>query len=189
MRALTVALACVGLAVVWMPSALAGGWAVTTLDPLPSELQAGQTYPIGYVIRQHGQTPFIGAHTAIEIRSSDAQVPSRFVGIADGVPGHYVAQVTFPSAGEWRWDVDQTPFESQALGTITVLDAAASVEPRAPVPQSEAAGSPALWPEPLRLGLPLATAVALVIFIRRLRAYVRAGRLPATTGVGSISSS
>src|SRR5438128_12344573 len=57
------ALACAGLAVVSTPSVFAGGWAITTLDSLPNELRAGETYAIGYVIRQHGQTPFTGAHT------------------------------------------------------------------------------------------------------------------------------
>ena len=66
-------LACLGLALVWTPSVFAGGWAVTTLDPLPNELRAGETYAIGYVIRQHGQTPFTSAQTAIEIRSPDVR--------------------------------------------------------------------------------------------------------------------
>ena len=56
------------LAMLWMSSAaLAGGFAVTTLDPLPQAFHAGQTYRIGYVIRQHGVTPFTRAQPRIRI--------------------------------------------------------------------------------------------------------------------------
>ena len=170
--AIVLALACLGLALVWAPSVFAGGWAVTTLDPLPTELRAGQTYAIGYVIRQHGQTPFTSAQTAIQIRSSDSEAPLRFRATADGAPGHYVAQVTFPAAGEWQWDVDQTPFAPQALGTIRVL---APVEGNTGPTSGEPSLSlaPAAWPEPLRIGLPLASALAIAIFAWRLFAYVR----------------
>jgi hypothetical protein len=37
--------------------ATAGGWAVTTLDPLPVEPTAGSTTMIGWTIRQHGVAP------------------------------------------------------------------------------------------------------------------------------------
>jgi hypothetical protein len=52
---------------------LAGGWAVTTLDELPSELRADQPYAIGYTLLQHGQTPYVGAKTSIEIRSASGE--------------------------------------------------------------------------------------------------------------------
>jgi hypothetical protein len=156
---------------------LAGGWAVTTLDPLPSEFRAGQPYPVGYVIRQHGQTPFTGAQTAIEIRTSEREVPRRFAGVPDGPPGHYVAQVTFPSGGEWRWDVDQTPFAPQALGTITVL-AGNSAEPSTIWQATKTGPLPAVhgWPEPLRFALPVATVLAVVVFVWRLFTYLRPAR-------------
>lgn len=156
-------LACLGLALVWTPSVFAGGWAITTLDPLPNELRAGQTYPIGYVIRQHGQTPFTSAQTAIEIRSPDTQVPQRFRAVPDGAPGHYVAQVTFPTAGEWQWDVDQAPFAPQALGTVTVLaPSATSAAPNTMLPLAGA--------------LAIATALAIAVFVWRLTVYARSPR-------------
>jgi hypothetical protein len=37
--------------------ALAGGWAVVTLDSLPREVRAGQSFQLGFVVRQHGITP------------------------------------------------------------------------------------------------------------------------------------
>src|SRR5438552_12328434 len=37
--------------------ALAGGWAVLTLDSLPREVRAGTSIQLGFVVRQHGKTP------------------------------------------------------------------------------------------------------------------------------------
>lgn len=105
--------------------ALAGGWAVTTIDTLPEGgLAAGQTYPIGYTIRQHGQHPFDGATTSISAFDPITGERHVFVGVPDGRPGHYVAEVTFPVEGQWDWEVSQYPFQIQTLGTITVAPAA-----------------------------------------------------------------
>jgi len=133
------ALACLALTLFAAPAALAGGWAVTTLDALPSPLHAGETYPVGYTIRQHGQTPYVGANSAIELRSPSGEL-SRFKGVPAGAAGHYIAEVRFDAPGEWQWSVDQSPFEPQPLGTIGIESGAteASVVPTgvvaAPVP-------------------------------------------------------
>src|ERR687888_351278 len=37
--------------------ALAGGWAVVTLDTLPREVHGGQSFQLGFMVRQHGKTP------------------------------------------------------------------------------------------------------------------------------------
>ena len=37
--------------------ALAGGWAIVTLDTLPREARAGETLHLGFMVRQHGKTP------------------------------------------------------------------------------------------------------------------------------------
>ena len=116
------------LAVFWTASgALAGGWAVTTLDPVPDML-AGQTYQIGFTMRQHGVIPIRGG-TPVIIASRGTQTV-RFAGRYDGTPGHYVAEVTFPSDGEWTWSVDQQPFpQVQTLGSTTI-----AAPPAAPLP-------------------------------------------------------
>lgn len=47
--------------------ALAGGWATTTLDEVPAELESGETYSIGYTILQHGKSPAVVEDTMIQI--------------------------------------------------------------------------------------------------------------------------
>jgi len=120
MGALTAALVTLGLT----SSASAGGWAITTLDSLPRTMQAGETYHVGYTIRQHGVQPFEGAKPALRI-SRGATVLT-FPGRPDGAPGHYVSEVTFPEAGEWTWAALQTPFAEQPLGAMMLLAPAPS---------------------------------------------------------------
>ncbi len=205
------------------PAAFAGGWAITTLDELPATITAGETYSVGYTIRQHGFSPVATTQSALEIADAMGGSRARFVGSADGPAGHYVAKVHFPRAGEWVWSVDQAPFQPQQLGTLTVQAIAAPAP--APVGQPApavtqpglgvAAPAPALavtvpepapvvsapelavtvpepapvvseaapahdasgWPMPLRVGLPLATILAVAIFSWRVIAFVRPGRV------------
>jgi hypothetical protein len=195
------------------PVVWAGGWAVTMLDELPAVIRAGETYPIGYTIRQHGQTRFTSARSGIEIRAAKGGTSQRFAGVAEGAPGHYVAQVRFPEPGEWEWFADQTPFAPQPLGTISVLPlgvapvpTAASVAQPAPVavpvaatagavsaPQPAVAsaampstGSDDPWPAPARLGLPIATALAIALFAWRLVLFVRPTRPPVSRSAAPV---
>ena len=155
--------------------ALAGGWAVTTLDGLPpGGFRAGETYRLSYTIRQHGDKPFGGANTEVRIRSSVTGEYHAFTGIPEGPVGHYVAEVRFPSAGTWTWEIDQYPFEAQPLGTIQV----AAPAPAAPLTAAVAEPQPAL--SALRVLLPLGAVASTLLFGWLLVAFVRGGRTPAT---------
>ncbi len=48
------------LALVVTIPAFAGGWAVITLDELPSGAVAGQPLTVGFTVRQHGRTLMSG---------------------------------------------------------------------------------------------------------------------------------
>jgi hypothetical protein len=111
--------------------ASAGGFAVTTLDAVPTQIVAGESYRIGMMVRQHGITPVRDATPAVMITQGAVRLV--FAARADGPIGHYVADVTFPSEGEWSWSVDQSPFPApQALGTVTVSPAVLAAAPARP---------------------------------------------------------
>lgn len=114
------------LVVLIASAAWAGGWATTSLDTTPGELRAGETYEIGYTILQHGVHPVAVDHTEIRLRGpwkvGGVQV---FEGVADGPKGHYVATVTIPEAGEYRWEVTQGGFATHDLGRFTAAEAVA----------------------------------------------------------------
>jgi hypothetical protein len=101
-------------------AALAGGWAITSLDELPAELRAGSNYEIGYTILQHGRTPVAVDETAILIHDPSSGNTGTFAGVPDGPIGHYVAEVAFPESGTWEWQVAQGYFAPHELGSVSV---------------------------------------------------------------------
>ena len=122
--------------------AFAGGWAVITLDEMPSNVVAGEPLTIGFTVLQHGRTPMVGLTPTI---TANLYKDQEFVVKAEpeGKTGHYTATVTFPKEGEWRWSIqaftmDQTmPMLSVAAPIAAEVSApnAAKTEP-APVSAS-----------------------------------------------------
>ncbi|MFT3855210.1 MAG: hypothetical protein QM733_21115 [Ilumatobacteraceae bacterium] len=128
----------------------AGGWAVTTLDEVPPVV-AGDTVPVGFVIRQHGVTPAaLDADVGVEVRSPSGRA-EYFAAAPDGAVGHYVAHVTFAEAGTSTWRVHQGWFGPQDLGSIVVTAAGA--------PAVEDVSRPD-WPPVVRFGLPVLALIA-----------------------------
>jgi len=82
----------------------AGGWAVITLDELPTNIVAGESIIVGFTVLQHGKTPMRDLDPTVSVRlsKSDAFVVHA---VPEGKPGHYAATLTFPKAGEWEWSV------------------------------------------------------------------------------------
>lgn len=118
MRKLLAAVALTVSALTIAAPAGAGGWAVTTLDPLGAAPVAGQPFDVGFTIRQHGQTPISVTDAAI-IVTDPAGVETRFAAEPVGAPGHHVAAVELAAAGAHTWSVDQG-LGVQDLGTLHV---------------------------------------------------------------------
>jgi mono/diheme cytochrome c family protein len=144
-----------------VPVALAGGWATVTLDSLPVEPRAGETLRLGFTIRQHGVTPTnrlgsLPLTPYLTARNQDTGERLRADAHQDGAVGHFVVEVTFPSAGTWSWKITPAPFgdvqgEFQPLLVL------------APAPARAADGPPSVaWP----LGVLLAAAGGLVLAFR-----------------------
>jgi hypothetical protein len=152
----------------------AGGWAVTTLDPVSAAPVPGESTPIGYTILQHGETPVSLDDTAIVVTPAQGGQPMRFAGRPNGAVGHHVAQVTFTAAGTFRWSVEQGWFGPQDLGTIEV--AAAGVTP------AGASNSGDGTPVALRAGLLAATVLCAGLFGAGLA--IRRRRRPAVLAAG-----
>lgn len=100
-----------------------GGWAVGSLDALP-DARAGQTEQVGFMILQHGITPrhfddTVPGDVGIEIAAANGEVEF-FEALPAAKVGHYVADVTFPAAGEHTWSIQMGWFPPQDLGALTV---------------------------------------------------------------------
>src|SRR5262245_54546848 len=86
--------------------ALAGGWAVLTLDALPREVRAGQSFQVGFMVRQHGKTPTNNDLNGNPLKpmltatkQGAAAETIRAEAHQQGSTGHYVVDLTFPSDG------------------------------------------------------------------------------------------
>lgn len=145
MLALALATAAAALALLaWSPPAGAGGFSVTSLDPLPTAPRAGAGLTVGYTVRQHGITPVAVDGTGIAIVSPDGE-RTVFPGRAAGPVGHYVADVRFPAAGAWSWEVQQGWFGAQELGPVHVAPATPATAAAAPAAAGGAGPGAAAW--------------------------------------------
>ena len=104
----------------------AGGWAVITLDELPDQIAAGQSFTIGFTVRQHGRTLRDDLAPILRFNRSDAKDSLDFTAKREGDSGHYVASVTLPNDGQWKWkvDIEQFGMVTQDMSPLTVLAAA-----------------------------------------------------------------
>ncbi|MEU0880763.1 hypothetical protein ABZ345_19335 [Lentzea sp. NPDC005914] len=101
------------------PSAHAGGWAVTYLDPVPS-IQPSVTHTVGYWVLQHGTHPFTGGDLGkTGLRFKSGADSREFVGVPLGQPAHYAVTFTLP-AGSYEVFGVQGMFQDHSLGSLTV---------------------------------------------------------------------
>lgn len=123
----------------------AGGWAVSSLDPLPTPVP-GEPMEVGFTVLQHGRTPVDprgpGMGVGFVVTSPGGEV-TEFAARPDGVVGHFVAEVTFPAAGTYTWAVRQGFFGPWDLGELVVEPPGGAGAPPAPV---AAAPAPARTP-------------------------------------------
>ena len=158
-------------ALVLVTPVFAGGWAVVTLDTLPTQVVARQPFTIGFVVRQHGVRPMEGLAPKIILYSPDTRETVTLTAKAEGATGHYTAEVAFPGGGTWDWSIDAYGFAPQPMPRLTVLGSvpAASLEAGARAPLPTTIGFIAL----------VAAAGALVLVIRTRAAWAAALTLAA----------
>ena len=100
----------------------AGGWAVVTLDSLPTFV-AGQETTVGFTLRQHGNTLLAGMHPSeITFHNVESCQRRAFPAPDDGPQGHYAARVTLPRAGAWEWSINN--FGEHPMPSLTVTPVA-----------------------------------------------------------------
>lgn len=159
------------LAALWVAPALAGGWAVVTLDTLPAEIIAGEPLTIGFMVRQHGVTPLGGLNASVGLQQDGSSHVQLIPAVEEGESGHYTATLNFPTAGTWHWSINSGFWpESQPMPELTVTASTVS----ATVPQSTS-------PLPFVLGAVglVGLAGSLVALVRTKSPWAAAGALAA----------
>lgn len=102
------------------PSAVAGGWAATVLDPVPERFEPGRSYTIGYWVLQHGSHPYDGDLTTGLRLEGTGGGKLEFAGVALPEPAHFAVAVSVPAKGEWTVYAEQGIFADHKVGTLTV---------------------------------------------------------------------
>ena len=162
--------------------AYAGGWAVITLDELPSGVVAGEPLTVGFTVRQHGITRMTGLTPNINaILTGEEKLV--FSAEAEGEPGHYVATLVLPKAGEWQWAIEAfSMYQPMPALTVTAAQTAA-----ANPPDKEAALVPMLSSSFLPVGIgmvALGLLAAVIGFRRRSRPILASTALCLIAGLG-----
>ena len=121
------------LAVAIITPVFAGGWAVITLDRLPTGVIASEPFTVGFTVLQHGKTPLADINPTITATLSESE---SFVVQAkpEGKTGHYSATLTFPKEGNWSWSIQAFTMD-QAMPELNV--AAPTVASAAQRPDGE----------------------------------------------------
>ncbi len=114
------AILAVFLMILGVVPALAGGWAVVTLDSVPQAVQAGQQLSLGFIVRQHGLTPIDTVAPILTARNTATGEMLRAEARKEGPLGHFVVDLTAPAAGDWTWQIEPRPFGATTLGTLSV---------------------------------------------------------------------
>lgn len=104
--------------------ASAGGWATVSVDPLPTGLDAGDTWRTEITVLQHGETPLGGLSPVITVRESRSGLTRDAVAKETSELGVYEASVVFPEAGEWNVVVESGFWGEGTLtfGPVTIGD-------------------------------------------------------------------
>jgi hypothetical protein len=156
-------------------TAIAKEGAVTKLDALPpGGLHAGQMIPVGFTILMDGVEPYKADVAEIVVRNATGKVLS-YPATAQGPAGHYVANVYFPAAGTYTWQVTQgTFFAPYDLGTVAVLG---------PVTTSQSQTTPTNTPatdDPISQAIPFLAGLIALGGAIRLAQLLRAQRRMST---------
>jgi mono/diheme cytochrome c family protein len=106
------------LSLIFVIPVFAGGWAIISLDELPTGVVAGEPLTIGFSVLQHGQTPMTGLTPTITVTLPKDDY---FVVNAEpeGKPGHYTAILNFPKEGDWNWSIQAFTMD-QSMPTLSV---------------------------------------------------------------------
>ena len=143
--------------------ASAGGFATAGLSSTPEGLAPGEPWKVDITVLQHGRTPLDGLTPRVRISSGDTT--HDVVARPAGEPGVYRAEVVFPTAGRWDYEVldgfiDEMPhtFPAVQIGGAATVAAA---------PEPDDGGIATGWL--LGAGAALVLAAAVLILDRRRR--------------------
>jgi plastocyanin len=102
--------------------ALAGGFAVVHLDQEPGDVLVATPWRFGFMVLQHDVTPNSDVTPIVRALHKATGEEITATGVQQGAVGHFVVDVTFPRAGEWKWSIEPRPHAETSFATLTVIE-------------------------------------------------------------------
>ena len=99
-------------------AALGGGFATAGLASPPDGLAAGDTWQAKITLLQHGITPLQGVDPTITVRGPETRT---FAARPTAEPGVYVADVVFPTAGSYSYEIDDGFSQVHSFAAVRIL--------------------------------------------------------------------
>ena len=106
----------------------AGGSATVRLDNPPGEVVVEVPWSFGFMVKQHDVTPTNDVKVRVDARHRETGESVTAEARQAGEVGHFVAEVTFPRSGAWKWSITPAPFAPTSFETLTVLEAPGSAK-------------------------------------------------------------
>jgi plastocyanin len=113
--------------------ALAGGYAVVRLDEPPGDVLVATPWRFGFMVLQHDVTPNSDVTPVVHSLHKETGEEVTAIGKQEGAVGHFVAEVTFPRAGEWKWSIEPLPYAETSFETLTVLESSGALSYQAQI--------------------------------------------------------
>src|SRR4051812_5114227 len=161
------------------PTASAGGFATVGLGSLPDGTAPGTPWHLTLTILQHGRTPLPNLRPTVTVTSADGATARTFAARPGRTDGVYTADVVFPTAGVWRYEVNDNFSQVHRFAPVAI-GAGAAIAP--PPPSAGAAGSGGGGNVGAALG---AAAIAGVLTALLAAALMRRRRRPAPAPVAA----
>jgi mono/diheme cytochrome c family protein len=159
----------------------AGGWAVVTLDHLPTQVVAGEPVEIGFMLRGHGVTPITGDGLSVEGVHLDSGERLSITAQPGKADGHYLAELVFPLPGAWEWGISMGSYTTiQPMPNLMVLPATSA-------PQTTSFALFNTFPLPFWMLLGLSLTISTALLLRRKSTWGAMALLIVMLAVGGIA--
>lgn len=100
--------------------AFAGGWATVRLDEPPGGIPTGQPWRFGFMVLQHDVTPNSNVTPVVHAVHLETGEAVTATAEQEGPTGHFVVELTLPTAGEWRWAIAPEPYAETTFPALAV---------------------------------------------------------------------
>lgn len=157
-RSILAMLLALGASLALATAALAGGWASVIMTDPPKDPAPGSVTTIDLEVKQHGLTPVSWPKLTVVATNTATGETVTVIAQPKGAEGHYVAQITFPSSGDWALAFESNDLVMNGSEKLTLAAA-----PGGAVAASEATSTAAdTLPTTIGIGFALAALLGLI---------------------------